>query len=865
MGHRGYRGQGRDIDGKDLQGEGIAMEYASGMEARHVMEDARARCFHCGQELPRSPLSGFIGGGEKEFCCGGCLAVCTQIFGSGLEDYYEKRDVSRPAQAPAFDSDHLPGEEAGFIKAAGDRAVAYLLIGGIHCAACVWLLEKVIGKMPGVISSRVNYSTRRMAVEWDAERTALKEIAARIGSIGYSAEPYDPSGEARLAREENGLLIRASVAGFGFLATMFLSEGLYGGYIWGMERGHRDFLQWASMIVSLPVVFYSGYPFISGAWRGLRNRLMTMDLPVAIGFLATFLYSAWATIAGREDVYFDSSVMFVFLILTGRFLEAKAKKKAFGALAGLSSMEPRGATLVVDGVRSRVHVKSVREGDIVEVLPGEKVPLDGVIVSGESNIDESMLTGEANPVGKKAGDEVYSATVNTDGAFLVRVTGTGDGTLLSGIKRLVEDAQLEKAGVQKLADRIAAFFVPVILGIAALTYGYWSVYDPAHALIYSVAVLIITCPCALALATPAAILAGTGAAAREGILVKSGAALERLNRTTHVVLDKTGTLTEGRMTVTEVTPAEGVTEDTVLYAAVSVERFSEHPVGKAICKEAGKRGLEPEDGLEGFRAHPGKGVEAFKKTRAAPADNPGSNVIGFSGARELFIAGSRRFMEERSIVVPQGLLASEERLTGEGKTVTYVAFSRTGAAPEVSGLIAVTDPPRQQAAGLVLKLREMGIKVTMLTGDDRAVAGALAEKLGIENVMAGLLPAEKQEAVRKMREQGDVVVMAGDGINDAPALASAQVGIAIGSGTALAISSADIVLLNSDPMMIARAIEISKKTFGVIKGNLALSFLYNIALTPLAAMGFIVPLAAAVSMPLSSLAVIGNSARAGRR
>lgn len=841
------------------------MEYTSLMDVPRLMEP-QALCFHCGQKLGRSPLAAFIGGGDKDFCCAGCLAICGHIFESGLEDYYEKRDASRPLRAPVFDADPFPDTDDSFVsrEGAGARAEASILIGGIHCAACVWLLEKVIGKMPGVLEARVNFSTRRMALAWDADRTTLKEIAAKIASIGYKAEPYDPSGEAKLAREENGLLIRACVAGFGFLVAMFLSEGLYGGYIWGMEQGYRDFLQWASLIVSFPVVLYAGYPFVTGAWRGLGNGLMTMDLPVALGFLITFLYSAWATLAGRGDVYFDSSVMFIFLILTGRFLEAKARKKAYSAVAGLSSMEPRRATLVIDGVLIEVDIKSVKDGGIVEVRPGASVPLDGVIIEGEANIDESMLTGEAASVTKKAGDRVYSSTLNTDGAFLFRVSGTWESTLLSGIKRLVEDAQLKKAGVQVLADRIAAYFVPVILAVAALTYVYWRVYDPGSALIYSVAVLIITCPCALALATPAAIFAGTGAAAREGILVKSAAALERLNKTTHVVLDKTGTLTEGMMTVTGVAPADSSTTDEVLRVAASVERFSEHPVGKAICREAMQRGLEPEDALEGFRAHPGKGVEAFRRGRGALGEQ-GSKVINIAASRQLVIAGSRRFMEERSIVVPQGLLVSEERFAGEGMTVTYVAFSRTGGAPEVAGLIAVTDPPRPQSAALVRKLREMGIKVTMLTGDNSASAGVLAKKVGIENVMAGLLPDEKLEAVRSMREQGDTVVMAGDGINDGPALASAHIGMAIGSGTALAISSADIVLLNSDPMMIARAIEISKKTFGVIKGNLALSALYNVVLTPLAAMGFIVPLLAAIAMPLSSLAVIGNSIRAGRR
>lgn len=840
------------------------MEYTPLMDVSRLMEP-QALCFHCGQELGRSPLAAFIGGGDKDFCCAGCLAICGHIFESGLEDYYEKRDASRPLNAPVFDADPFPDGEEAFVssEASGARAEASVLIGGIHCAACVWLLEKVIGKMPGVLEARVNFSTRRMALAWAADRTTLKEIAAKIAYIGYKAQPHNPSGEARLAREENGLLIRACVAGFGFLVTMFLSEGLYGGYIWGMEQGYRNFLQWASLIVSFPVVLYAGYPFIKGAWMGLGNRLMTMDLPVALGFLITFLYSAWATLAGRGDVYFDSSVMFIFLILTGRFLEAKARKKAYSAVAGLSSMEPLRATLVIDGALVEVDIKAVKDGGIVEVRPGARVPLDGVIIEGEANIDESMLTGEAASVTKKAGDRVYSSTLNTDGAFLFRVSGTWESTLLSGIKRLVEDAQLKKAGVQVLADRIAAYFVPVILAAAALTYAYWRVYDPGSALIYSVAVLIITCPCALALATPAAIFAGTGAAAREGILVKSAAALERLNKTTHVALDKTGTLTEGMMTVSDVAPADGSTTDDVLRVAASVERFSEHPVGKAICREAMQRGLEPADALEGFHARPGKGVEAFRRGRVAPVEQ-GSNVISIAASRELVIAGSRRLMEERSIEVPESMLELEGRLSGEGKTIIHVADFLSGAL-KVIGLIAVTDPPRPQSAALVRKLREMGIKVTMLTGDNGASAGVLAKKVGIETVMAGLLPDEKQEAVRSMRLRGDVVVMAGDGINDGPALASAHIGIAIGSGTALAISSADIVLLNSDPMMIARAIEISKKTFGVIKGNLALSVLYNVILTPLAAMGFIVPLLAAIAMPLSSLAVIGNSIRAGRR
>ena len=722
--------------------------------------------------------------------------------------------------------------------------------------------------MPGVESCRVNLSTRRLTVRWRPGKASLKEIIGKVASIGYAVMPYDAAGEARLVESENDIIIRTAIAGFGFLATMFLSEGLYGGYLWGMEAGYKDFLQWASMIVAAPVVFYSGLPFIKGAWRGLNNRVMTMDLPVALGFLITYLYSAWATVSGRADVYFDSAVMFVFLILAGRLLEAKARKKAFGAVAALSALEPRRATIVVDGVRREVPVRSVREGDIVEVRPGQKVPVDGVLIEGRSSVNESMLTGEAMPVIKNTGDKVYAATMNTDGAFLFRATGTGEKTLVSGIRRLVDDAQMKKAGVQKMADKIAAYFVPVIIAAAAFTFLYWSRFDAANAMIYSVAVLIITCPCALALATPAAILAATGAAAREGILVKSAVALERLNKTTHVVLDKTGTLTEGRMKVAEVLATEGASEESVLAMAAVAERFSEHPVGKAICAEAKDRGLNFEAPVKDFKAHPGRGVEATV-TQAPATDGGGrSNVVELFGGpiRGAVIAGNRRMIEERGAPVPKALFDAGESLSGQGRTVVYVAASGgEGRGFKVAGLIAVSDPPRKEAAALVRRLKEMSIGVTMLTGDNRNTAGWIAALVGIDDVIAGVLPAEKEAVISGMRRAGEVVVMAGDGINDGPALASADIGMAIGSGADLAISSADIVLLNSNPLMIARAIEISRRSFGVIRGNLALSVLYNAVFMPLAAMGFIVPLVAAIAMPISSLAVIGNSVRAGRR
>ncbi len=848
----------------------------------------RGACFHCGQTAAEL-LHETFGTAELGFCCRGCLAVCRYIFDAGLEGYYEKRDGSKSGRPPLFPAqDFNVDDSPELVKSKGDIKEASLIVEGIHCAACIWLIEKVVGKMPGVIAASLNFSTHRMVVQWDGLGTTLGKILAKITSLGYGATPYDAEGsEIPLIKKNNDVLIRLVIAGFGTVATMFFAEGLYAGYFWGIESNFRNFLQWASLIVTIPVVFYSGTPFITGAYHGLINRAMTMDMPVALGALITFFYSAWATVAGRGDVYFDSVAMFVSLILLGRYLEAAAKKKAGIATARLISLDVDAATVIRDGARVTVPVKAVRVGEVLEVKPGERIPLDGIMTEGESRIDESMLTGESKPVGKRAGAKVYGATKNMDGAFLFRVTDTGKDTVYARITRLVEEAQMHKARIQRISDRIAGYFVPFILIAAALTYLYWSVYSPSHAVIYAVAVLIITCPCALALATPAAILVGGGAAAREGILVKNGEVMEKAYKTTHVIFDKTGTLTEGRMTVTDIIPvcapacaistadrqltgrpamsgASPSLEEDLLAMAASVEQFSEHPIGRAIFVEATKRSVSIDREVEGFRAYPGRGVEGVLNRPAGKAID-----MGRPSGRVLVLAGSRNFMAERSVGIRQELAEKEQKLNSEGKTAVYIASSSPSDTEnlKLSGLIAVSDPPRPQASVVVEELKGMGLKVTMLSGDNRTTAEAVAKTIGMDDLIAEVLPEAKEGVIRDLQKDGDVIVMVGDGINDGPALARADVGIAMGSGTDVAIGSADIVLLNSNPLMVARAIEISQKTFKAIRQNLWLSFFYNIIFTPLAVTGFIVPVVAAVAMPLSSLIVIGNSMRVrmGRR
>ncbi|HHL39223.1 MAG TPA: heavy metal translocating P-type ATPase [Deltaproteobacteria bacterium] len=834
--------------------------------------DFAPSCYHCG-ERAADPLHETIGGEERAFCCRGCLSVCRYIYDAGLESYYDRRDPVLPGKAPDLSDMDFTPDEPGVVRSAGELSEASLIVEGIHCAACVWLIERLASRVEGVVEARVNFTTHRMTVRWSGGPEALGEVVKRLAAAGYRSAPYDPAlTEEPLRRRKNDLLSRIAVAGFSTAATMFFAEGLYGGYFWGIEEGYRRLLQWASLAASVPVVFYSGALFVRGALLGLRSGSLTMDLPVALGALITFFYSAWATAAGRSDVYFDSAAMFIFLILIGRYLEVLARERAASAAAGLSAMEPRTATVVVDGERRRVPVGRLAPGDLVEVRPGERIPTDGVVVEGASSVDESMLTGESRPVAKGVGDELFGATVNADGLLLLRVVRTGEETALARIRRLVEDAQLEKASIQRIADRVAAWFVPLILATAALTYLYWSGQDQGRAVIYAVAVLIITCPCALALATPSAVLAGCGAAAREGILIKSGAVLERAHGATHVVFDKTGTLTEGTMTVTDVAAHGGsvVGERALLRLAASVEAGSEHPLGRAVAAEARRRGLRVYGRVSDFRALPGLGVEAVVTGIAAASGTAKVVELGRRKGRVLALVGSARLMAERGLTVPPALAARGRVLAAQGKTVVYVGafdLEEDGAAGRgsVLGLLAATDPVRPESRELVTELRRRGLKVTILSGDGREAAAVVAARLGIENVVAEVLPHHKEAVIKELQDSGERVVMVGDGINDGPALARADVGIAVGSATELAAHSADVVLMRGSPLLVARTLDISKRTMRAIRQNLAVSALYNAVFMPLAAMGLVAPIVAAVTMPASSLAVIGNSIRAAAR
>ncbi|VAV84001.1 Lead, cadmium, zinc and mercury transporting ATPase; Copper-translocating P-type ATPase [hydrothermal vent metagenome] len=835
-------------------------------------------CFHCGLDATGVGIRESVGGGLRDFCCNGCLQVARYIFSAGLEAYYDKRSDSRPGVVPeALAGKLVIDEDADFIRVVGDEKEASLIVKGIHCAACIWLIEHVVGKASGVTSARLNFSTHKLHLKWSPAATGLKDIIEKLGSIGYEAAPYtDGVRDELLEKRRSALLIKMIVAAFGTAATVFFADGLYAGFFWGIEDGFRDFMQWTSMAVAVPVVLFSASIFVKGALAGLRHRSLTMDLPIALGAIITLIYSSWATVVGRGDVYFDSACMFVFLILLGRYFEAAARRKAAAESSNLQALEINSATLILGGERKRVATSEVKVGDIIEVAPGEAVALDGVIVEGRSTIDESMLTGESRPLGKEKGDLVYGNTINIDGSLRIRVTKVGADTAFSTIKRMVEDAQLGKARIQRIADRIAAYFVPLILIVAAGTFVYWSFYDISNAVVYSVAVLIITCPCALALATPCAILAGCGAAARRGILIKGGEVLETACKATVVVMDKTGTLTEGKMSVDGIFVDGGlaaipINEREVLRIAASMECRSEHPIGKAIVKKAGLRAHELYKAQD-FKAIPGRGV-AGKLLEvpgffASLGHESRGKVISISGETDLTVyIGNEKMMRENGVAISSELYERRRELSASAVSSVYLAIGagiNSGKSRAVA-VISVTDPVRAQSVTLIERLSAMGLDTIMLSGDNRETAEAVAGGLGIARVISEVMPEDKEEVVKKLQGEGEVVVMVGDGINDAPALAAADVGMAVGSGTGLAIDSADVVLLNSNPLLVGEAIELSRSVYGGIKQNLWISLFYNLLFTPLAAMGFVVPVVAAIVMPLSSLIVIGNSVRAARK
>src|SRR6266487_1875121 len=721
--------------------------------------------------------------------------------------------------------------------APSDGTVEFL-VGGMTCGSCAARVQRVLGKTDGVADAEVNLATSRARVRL-AQPVPIGVLQARVAKIGYTLAPpadrrqdaaADTEAAARRAWGRRGVAVAPAAL---FALVTMVRPGLMAVTGWRV----------AALVVATLVEFVVGWPFLREAARRARRLTANMDTLIAVGTLAAYGFSLWELASGGMRVYFETAILLIAFLSLGRYFEARARGRAGQAIRALLELGAKQARLVRDEGEVMVAVEQVAVGDLVRVRPGEKLPVDGEVVQGASAVDESMLTGESVPVEKAPGDPVAGATVNAGGVLTVRATAVGADTALAQIVRLVEQAQAGKGQAQRLADQISAVFVPAVIGLAALTFACWWLLggDPVKALTAAVAVLIIACPCALGLATPTAIMVGTGRGAELGILIRSVEALERTRRITIVVFDKTGTLTRGRMALTDAVAGPDTTTDELLRLAGAAEAASEHPIGAAVATAARQHGELP--AVRGFCAQAGQGVRA--EVQAAAGRTPVTVWVG-----------RRKLAAEAGLLVPDALEAAAEHLEREGKTVVWAGWRG-----EVRGVLAVADTLKPGASDQVERLRAMGLEVAMLTGDNATTADALAASVGIDRVLAEVMPADKVGEITRLQAQGRTVAMVGDGVNDAPALVQADLGIAIGSGTDVAIESSDLTLLRGDLDGVATAIELSRRTYRTIVQNLGWAFGYNTAAIPLAAAGLLNPIIAGAAMAFSSVSVVTNSLR----
>ncbi|MDR2638166.1 MAG: heavy metal translocating P-type ATPase [Zoogloeaceae bacterium] len=810
---------------------------------------ASGTCYHCGLRIPAEvDLSVTIGGKAQRMCCAGCQAVARAIVDCGLEDYYARRDAlpesPREAVPAVLDQlalfDHADFQK-NFVRAAGEHEKeASLMLEGITCAACVWLNERHIGQLSGVTGISVNYATRRARVRWDTRRLKLSDILAAIAAIGYRAHPYDASRYEELAgKERREALWRVWVAGFGMMQVMMYAIPVYLAGEGEMSPDIESLIRWASLVLTLPVVLYSAAPFFRGAWRDLKFLRVGMDVPVALGVGTAFAASVWATVTHSGEVYFDSVAMFVFFLLGGRYLEMTARQKAVSVTEALAKLLPAFCQRLPAFPRSRepeqVLVGDLRVGDVVLVRPGETIPCDGRVLEGESSVNESLLTGESRPLGKGLGDTLTGGALNVENPLLVKVEAVGEDTRLSAIIRLMERAAAEKPRIVERADRVAQWFVLLLLVLAVTVAVGWSLADPVRALWITVSVLVVTCPCALALATPIALTVASGASAKDGLLVTRGHALETLARATHFVFDKTGTLTAGQMRVRAIVPMRrGKTDKEALALAAALEHSSTHPLAQAILQAA--EGLSLPDA---------------EKVRAL--------VGGLEGEIEGEVLRIGRPDYARALSADAPEIPWPEGWRDSGDTVLALADQEG-----ILAFFALGDEVRPGAAALIADLKAAGCRTLLMSGDAVPVVRRVARDLGLDEASGEMSPQDKRDAVEALQAEGAVVAMAGDGINDAPVLAQAQVSLAMGSGAQLARTQADLVLLSETLDSLRRGVRRCRFTLAIIHQNLAWAFLYNLFALPLAIAGHVTPWAAGIGMSASSLLVVLNALRIQR-
>jgi Cu2+-exporting ATPase len=815
---------------------------------------AKSTCFHCGLDAPKNiNLSVIIDNQQRPMCCVGCQAVAQAIVDAGRADFYQQRDTfSETGQdvVPEFVKqlhayDH-PDIQKQFVVQTGEHdKETSLILEGIVCAACIWLNEQYIAALPGVREVRINYSTHRAFVRWDESEIKLSQILEAISHIGYKAHPYDAAQQQELFEKERKQSLRRlglSVA-LG-MQIMVFALALYTGDWWGIEPSIKQIFHKISLALTVPILLFCATPFWQSAWRDIKHRQLGMDVPISLGLIVSFLGSAYSIWKGQGAVYFDSISMFVTFILAVRYFEFMARKKTAESTEALLSLRPNTATRITPQGEEVVPVVELEVDDKVLILAGEVVPTDGVIIEGKSRADESLLTGESRALSKGMGDVLVGGSMNLDSPLQMRVTHIGQDTMLSTILNLLERAQSEKPKISQLADRIATRFVSVIVLLAIAVGLYYGIYingfTSTNWIGIVVAVLVVTCPCALSLATPAAMTIAIGRLSQIGLLIRTKQALETLDQADYFAFDKTGTLTQGQLQFDSVVECQNIEKEQALAIATALEKSSEHPIAQAFLNHQ----------------------DVDKSISVVHIENQvGAGLSGEVDGQRWYLGNTDYIAEQTGLVLSSKVSKLLENNNLQAATIICLANTQKAYA-----VFVLQDKIRTGAKVLIDNLQSIGKQIVLLSGDHKISAQLIAKQLGIakQQVHAELKPEDKLSYLKTLQQQGAIVAMVGDGINDAPVLAGAQVSIAMGNGTQLAATSADMVLLNSDLKQLKQGIGIAQKTMRIIRQNLIWALVYNVVAVPLAVMGYVQPWLAAIGMSLSSLFVVLNALRLRR-
>lgn len=788
----------------------------------------RKRCSHCLVEIKAEPPVTDEEG--NPFCCQGCFSVYRILKSEGLEEFYKRRSDWHPG-TPEFVSVEA-GRFERLVRRENTHSVLEVTLSGIRCASCIWLIERYLGRADGIIEVRVNYATHVARIVFDHGKITVGDIIQRISRLGYVPRPELTGTSSELLKEEaRGLLIRFGTGAFFSMQIMLLSVALYAGYFQDITPYYRRAFQLISWALATPVILYAGYPFLKGTITGLKRGFLNMDTLITLGAVSAYIFSIVMIFRGGE-VYFDSAAMIITIILLGRYIETVSRTRASTVVSMLAELVPESVRVVTPGGTKKILIDRLRKGDHVEILPGERIPVDGVVIEGETEVEESMLTGEAMPVRKDRGAEVYAATINLSSPVRVEVRATGEETVLNNIIRTVQEAQTRQAPVQRIADRASRYFVLFITMIASITFIYW--YQRASidvALINTVSVLVVACPCALGIATPLAILIGSQVALTRGIVIKGGDIIERLSRATHILLDKTGTLTRGRFSLEE-TIFFG-DRDSALMIARGMESLSSHPMARALSSGDSTHSID----IKEHRTIPGRGICAVVNGRRC-------------------YLGNLDMLKETVEEIPEGIISLHNDMTERGMSLVFLVVDG-----KIESVFILSDELREHADALIRELELIGIIPLIVSGDTESVVREVARKVGVGRWYSSVQPMEKTEIIRKLKDRGHYAIMVGDGINDAPALIEADAGISLGRATDIALESADVVIIRPELLLIKDALVLSKRVMRTIKQNLLWAFSYNMITIPLAVAGKIHPIVSAIFMVTSSLMVVGNSLR----